>query len=789
MALIVPHQSQQAIQTGNAGQAAQYRSASAFMTPGQENLGRGIQQLAAGVEKLGGVIFDAEIRKRQEQMELALLEDMQAFQSESQAWADNYQQQNQGKNAVNAESDAQAFYKEKVDALRQRWKGIDRAQLYIQRNAGNIAVSGVNAMRDYGNKQQEAWKDSVFAGQMATFKDVASDWRSTPEEIQTAYQDFAAKNTAYLMSKGMDATAAQIQTDRVYREAMSARTEQGFVERLNDGDIAGARAYLEVMKHGDAAGFAAQYESGVQGSRAIGYDKNGGTSYGKFQISSKAGTFDDWLQWLDKNGYEAVAQELRAAGPADTGGRNGKAPDVWRALVGTGAITDEMQAQFINESIVEPALNNLPESMQDAVQSDPGLMQALFSTAVQHGAGGAVKLFARNWKKADGDREAFLDALYADRKTQFGSSTDDVQQSVAMRFDRERASIGAATVSPDKIRAYQNMLDTAAKEKQKTDREAVVLGAYSTLNEQISNLSPDQQDAVFYSGISRIEDSEVRNKLRTMREKDRELIDKKQTSLDATLVEDFEKQMGAQNVPYSVQLEAAASLKKNGMSNKAYDNLVTRINKGLNTVTKENETAADALYGLIDTAILGGQQFGAEDISRYAVAHNLTPKQKEDARKYFDEGGKEGFLWKSRTKIGEMYKYYTGKELKDNPQFFESVRKGLEGKTATEKALRETVASIVIGGAEGEAVSDKWSLGYGQDMTWNEAKKAGDAIAASWLPDVSSDDAKRIRDEARYMYGVKKSLTEQDVRWIRRRELGIPTPANRLPKEYANAGK
>lgn len=481
MALIIPHQSEQGINTARGGQAANYVGASTFMTPGQENLGQGMQQLAAGVNKLTGVLYDAELRKRQEQMELTLIEDMQAFQTESQAWADGYRQQNRGRDAVNAEADARAFYDEKVKSLRQRWAGNERAELYIQRNAGGMALSGVNSMRDYGNRQQEAWKDSVFAGQMATFKDVAADWRSTPDEIQTAYQDFAGKNNAYLMSKGMDPTAAQIQTERVYREAMAARTEQGFIENINSGNIAGARASLEVMKHGDAAGFVAQYESGMMGSKAIGYDSTGGTSYGKFQLSSKAGTFDDWLKWLDKNGHEDVARELRAPGPADTGGRNGKTPEAWRALVQSGAITDDMQLQFIKESHLDPALAALPKEARDAILADGTLYRAFFSTAVQHGHGGAAKLISRNWSKSGGDTEAFLDSLYADRKSRFGGSTDEVRAGAASRFDRERAALGASVVSPDKVGRYEKMLQTATREQIKTD--AIT---------QYSRLPPDQ---------------------------------------------------------------------------------------------------------------------------------------------------------------------------------------------------------------------------------------------------------------------------------------------------------
>ena len=46
MAILTPHQSQTGIATATAGQAAPYRSASAFMTPGQAGLPSGLNQLA-----------------------------------------------------------------------------------------------------------------------------------------------------------------------------------------------------------------------------------------------------------------------------------------------------------------------------------------------------------------------------------------------------------------------------------------------------------------------------------------------------------------------------------------------------------------------------------------------------------------------------------------------------------------------------------------------------------------------------------------------------------------------
>ena len=62
----------------------------------------------------------------------------------------------------------------------------------------------------------------------------------------------------------------------------------------------------------------ARYESGADGSSAIGYDKKGGTSYGRFQLSSKKGSMEGFLRFLEGRGGEAasIAARLRAAGPS-----------------------------------------------------------------------------------------------------------------------------------------------------------------------------------------------------------------------------------------------------------------------------------------------------------------------------------------------------------------------------------------------------------------------------------------------------------------------------------------
>lgn len=241
--------------------------------------------------------------------------------------------------------------------------------------------------------------------------------------------------------------------------------------------------------NGDVASFVAGFESGKDGGSAIGYDPNGGTSYGKFQLSSREGSIDRFMSWLDDRGHAEAASALRASGDANTGGKTGAMPEAWKKLVADGAITDAMQEQFIKETHVAPAMRGQRADFAAAVEADPRLAAAVFSTAVQHGPGGAQKLMARAWDGSDGDAVTFIKSLYEDRKKQLASSPPEVQKAVAERLDREMnallhgggfaatAAANAKTANPETLEDLFNMADkrslwqTAKSELYKVDAE------------------------------------------------------------------------------------------------------------------------------------------------------------------------------------------------------------------------------------------------------------------------------------------------------------------------------
>ena len=209
--------------------------------------------------------------------------------------------------------------------------------------------------------------------------------------------------------------------------------------RSTRSDAAATKRAQAIMGK-ELGALSAQYESGNLGSDAVGYDRNGGTSYGKYQIASNTGTMDDFLRWADQNGGEngkEVAARMRSAGPLNTGSKSGAAVDTWRALEQEGKL-GTLEHDFIKATHFDPAFAGIQsEELRKRVEGSKALQDVLWSTSVQHGAGGAAKLINRNFKQGMSD-EDFINALYADRATQFGSSTAQVQKSVHERFTDER---------------------------------------------------------------------------------------------------------------------------------------------------------------------------------------------------------------------------------------------------------------------------------------------------------------------------------------------------------------
>lgn len=199
---------------------------------------------------------------------------------------------------------------------------------------------------------------------------------------------------------------------------------------------------------------AAKFESGSDGISAIGFDRKGGTSYGKYQIASRTGTMNSFIDYLDEKAPD-IAKRLRSAGPANTGGRSGRMPDEWRNIASADpARFEKLQEDFIRTSHFEPAMRSIAESTGIGFTNMPvALQEVLFSTAVQHGPFGAVRIFNQALNnvgvnklqpmgKASSESvkvagRQLIKQVYALRAGQFMSSSSGVRAAVRNRLSQE----------------------------------------------------------------------------------------------------------------------------------------------------------------------------------------------------------------------------------------------------------------------------------------------------------------------------------------------------------------
>lgn len=234
----------------------------------------------------------------------------------------------------------------------------------------------------------------------------------------------------------------------IARLSREAGLEQGV------GHVHGHHVSLDT---GDVGGLSARFESGSDGIEAIGYDRVGGTSYGKYQLSSKAGTMDRFLSFL-KDHEPQWASRLRHAGPADTGSSDGRMPRVWRQIAREDPERFEaLQHDFVRNEHYLPARDKILGATGVDIDAGPeALREVLWSTSVQHGASGAARIFNKVIaevldKSGNAEDRHIIDKVYADRQKQFASSTDAVRRSVRDRL-REERSLALAMLDEQQVR-------------------------------------------------------------------------------------------------------------------------------------------------------------------------------------------------------------------------------------------------------------------------------------------------------------------------------------------------
>lgn len=249
----------------------------------------------------------------------------------------------------------------------------------------------------------------------------------TQQGIDLQKQENAQRQEANQASAGGATQGLDLSTpQKMFESAM--RRQQGAAAQ--PGAAAASAAAMPGL-----GGMAARFESGSAGSSAVGWDSTGGTSYGKYQIATKTGTMNRFMEHLKATNPEAY-QRLSAAGPADSG-KEGAFAQEWKKLAGEGKLA-QSEHDFIKKTHYDVGMGNVKnKGLQDMIGKSKALQEVMWSTSVQHGGGGAGSIFNKVFKEGMSEQD-LIKAIYAERGTKFGSSTAAVQQSVMNRFAQEQ---------------------------------------------------------------------------------------------------------------------------------------------------------------------------------------------------------------------------------------------------------------------------------------------------------------------------------------------------------------
>ncbi len=141
------------------------------------------------------------------------------------------------------------------------------------------------------------------------------------------------------------------------------------------------------VKYNNNLGSLSSAQESAHNSNAIGYDKAGGHSYGKFQIATNVGTMGEAIKyWNNKPQYKQFADNLNAIGGVEAAKiKDPKFVSTWKEI-SKDPLFEQAQYDFIYDTHYVPVVNKISDIKGlNLSQRNPVVRKAIFSMAVQHG--------------------------------------------------------------------------------------------------------------------------------------------------------------------------------------------------------------------------------------------------------------------------------------------------------------------------------------------------------------------------------------------------------------------
>ncbi|WP_027180422.1 hypothetical protein [Maridesulfovibrio bastinii] len=314
-------------------------------------------------------------------------------------------------------------------------------------NSGIDGSGGISSgFSDLIGKNNLKSGDKSFESEMLLAQKMFNDSSDSSGQMNVGGMDTSIMNDALVLEalqalssvKGLN-LSRQIKAYGTDFSALNPQTSAGLKKTLANQPVSNPIDSSEKL-----GGLTAHFESGSQGVGAIGYDRVGGTSYGKYQIASKTGAMDDFMDFL-KTKAPDLAKRLGASGPSNTGSTGGGMPEEWKKISSEDpAGFEALQHDFIKASHYDPAAKIIFEKTGIDINKMPeAVKEVIWSTSVQHGATGAGRMIAdaveslAESARSQGFPSNLVKEIYGERKSRFGSSTEAVRNSVQARLDKE----------------------------------------------------------------------------------------------------------------------------------------------------------------------------------------------------------------------------------------------------------------------------------------------------------------------------------------------------------------
>lgn len=724
MAIITPHESQAGIATGNAGQAAPYRSVSAFMTPGQAALPDGLNQLARGMDRLGDAVFRMGIDRMKMRNATDLLADKVAYEDALRRFDSDYRQTHQGVSARDAEEAYAAFHHAQYEKLQKKWGGNPYLMEGVNRMAAGIREPSMNRAVSFRDQQEKQYQASVQEASRAQTLQLFGD-PSVPWDEKMAALEAEGNNARLFAGQRREVIDGQEQWtggSDVTAELMALRQRlcgEHLDGLIASGNLGAASAFLGGGGKGMSGVFTGQLPPEV----------------------TKMALAEAGAQGLDPGLVMAVIAQ-------ESGGRaDAVSPKGARGLM-----------QLMPETAAELGVN-----ADNPAQNVRGGVSYLGNMLNRYGGNVEHALMAYNW--GPGNMDAWLRTGKGVNGQAMPAETRAYASGVLGRLEGGTSSL----ISPAARHQYRQRIDAAmrrnelaAQRASKEAEEKAADAAYAGIWESVRGLPANEQQARAAAMIGEIGNPDMR---RTMlgRLKDDLAVQKLyQNAADYELSQKYREYIQAQGLLPSQAIAGVSQIQ--GLSDKGREQLLSELTKEAQRVTPENTAALNQLLRRIDL----GEVADETRINAYAFEHGLTDKQVQEARTYRQEGGNKAGV--TLTRVERVYKAMTGGG-KMKPETFSLVLQNMEpGKAASDESIGRAISNLYV--QSGESMGSGWF--WDKDETYAAALEKG--RGETWLPDVTEKERQEIRAILRRA-GIEK-ITEERIREYKKYEImGIPRSA------------